>query len=263
MSRGTFSLLVMPLFIFSVCARVNAQGPAGHRTAYEIAGAWLGVTPRGSVTTNSNTVNFLSDLGMSKLQSQIKFEFVIRPSDRKRIQINFVPYRFDGETMTQRSFRFGGVTYSSNERITSKASLNQIAGAFEYDFVQSPKLEVGVIGAITYMRVRAEADSPSAGQNKVERHIAFPLAGAAVRILPSSRLPWLALRTEGKGMSFGSYGRYIEGAGTVALKISPGVTIEAGYHIVDGDGHHGTRGAKFRFSGPLIGLRLHDSFFNQ
>jgi hypothetical protein len=86
----------------------------------------VGSHTTGTVTTNSNTVNFLSDLGMSNLQSQMKFEFVIRPSDGKRIQINVVPYRFDGETTTQRSFRFARVTYSTNERITSKASLNQI-----------------------------------------------------------------------------------------------------------------------------------------
>jgi hypothetical protein len=261
MGRRIFPwLFVMWFFVSGASTPSAAQMPAAQRTAYEFSAAWLGLAPRGDVKTNSNTVNFSSDLGMESLQSQVRFRFGIRPSDRKRIQIDFLPYRFDGETTIERSFRFGGVTYDIDERVTSKASLNYIAGAFQYDFVHQPSLSVGVIGAVAYLGLKAEASSPSAGPSEVKRRIAFPLAGAAVRISPS-RLSWLTIRAEGRGMSFGSYGRYVEGAGGIGFRVAPHVTVEGGYYVVDGDGHHGTRGAKFRFSGPSIGLWIHDNWF--
>src|SRR4051812_28913010 len=106
-----FGLLGLAFLTFGAASPLKGQQHAGQTTAYETAATWLGVTPRGNVTTNSNIVNFQSDLGMASLQSQAKFQFVIIPSDRKRIQIDFLPYRFSGETMVNRSFRFGGVTY--------------------------------------------------------------------------------------------------------------------------------------------------------
>lgn len=245
---------------FLAARPLHSQDPAAETVAYEATAGWLGITPRGNVQTNSNRVDFESDLGMGTLQSHLTFRFDIKPSDRKRIMIEFIPYRFNGENTIERGFRFGGVTYNVNERVEAKASLNYISAGFEYDFVNQPRVDVGVIGAIAYLGLRAKANSPSAGEAEVDRDIGFPLAGLAARFTPSSREPGLTIRVEGKGMSFGSYGQYFDGDGALGFRLAANVTLEAGYRFVHGDGHNstGTRGAKFNFHGPTIRLRLHD-----
>jgi len=253
-----FLLFVMAFLLFNPAASLDAQTPSAETTAYEFSAAWVGVTPRGTVTTNSNTVDFLADLGMASLQSQARFHFTIRPSERKRIFIEFLPYRFSGENIVERDFRFGGVTYKASERITSKASLKYVAAGFQYDFVHRQRVDAGIIGAVAYLGLSADAVSTSAGNSEVDRNIGFPLAGGAVRFSPVSRLPWLTIRAEGKGMSFGSYGHYVEGAAGIGFRMASHFTLESGYRMVDGDGHQGTRGAKFRLNGPFIGIRVHD-----
>ena len=254
--------LVSAFLVFSFAATGGRQAPAqdapGKAFHYEVSAAWIGLTPRGNVQTNSNRVDFRSDLGMDSLQSQVAFRFDMKPSTRDHILVQFTPYRFSGEQTLKRSFRFGGVTYTLNDRVTSDASLNYLAVGYQRDVLTRGGLELGLLGAATYIGVKAEATSPSVGHAEVTRRIVFPLVVSAVRWVPAARTSWFSIRGEVRGMTFGSYGRYFDGLGTIGFAVSPHVTLEAGYHLADGDGHQNARGAKFRLNGPWIGVRLHD-----
>jgi hypothetical protein len=234
-----------------------AQDAPGNVVRYEIWGAWLGLTPKGNVLTNSNRVNFVSDLGMEHMQSQVAFRGLIMPWKRSGLFAEFTPYRFDGEITTTRSFRFGGVTYPANETISSKASLNYLAIGYQYNLIDRQNLELGLQAAVAYIGVRARAISPSVGSADVDRDIPFPLVGLVARYTPD-KSPWLSLRGETRGMTFGSLGGYFDVGGAVGFNVSPHTSIEAGYRVIDGDGHRGTRGAQLNFHGPTIGLRVYD-----
>ena len=65
-------------------------------------------------------------------------------------------------------------------------------------------------------------------------------------------------RGDFRGMTFGSYGNYLDVAGALGWNLSPNVALEGGYRVVDGKGHHRTRGGDLNFRGPTITLRLHD-----
>jgi hypothetical protein len=107
------------------------------------------------------------------------------------------------------------------------------------------------------MALRSDAVGPSVGEAEVDRDIVFPLVGFIGRYRPGAQSQF-TIRGEIRGMTFGSYGSYLDVAGSVAFNLSPHIAIEAGYRVLDGDGHHKTRGADVNFHGPLITFRMHD-----
>jgi len=252
--RAHFLCVIFGGFLTPVLA---AQDAPGKVVRYEISASWLGLTPKGNVLTNSNRVDFVSDLGIDHRQSQVGFSFLMQPWDRGGLFLEVIPYRFSGELTTSRSFRFGGVTYPANETLTSTATLNYIAMGYQHSIVGRPRLDVGLQAGVAYVGVRARASSASVGSADVDRDVPFPLAGFVARYTPGGQSQF-SLRGEIRGMTFGSYGRYIEGAGGLGFNLSRHVTLEAGYRVIDGEGHHKTRGAELNFRGPTLTFRLHD-----
>ena len=59
-------------------------------------------------------------------------------------------------------------------------------------------------------------------------------------------------------MTFGGYGFYFDVGGGVAFHLTRHTSLEAGYRVIDGQGHHQTRGAELNFRGPSITLRFYD-----
>ena len=234
--------------------------PAAQTVQYDVSAGWFILTPKGNVQTNSNRVDFISDLGMDSAQSQFAFQFAVIPSARSRIFVEFTPYRFSGEETITRSFRFGGVSYNVNERVTSKASLNYVAVGYQREIVNRSRIDFGILGGIGYMGVTAKANAEVAGSAEVTRRLPFPLVGLAARSRPVPDKSRFSIRGNTKGMSFGSLGHYFEGSGAVGFAVSPHITIEPGYFVVDGNGHHTTRGAQFSLRGPTITIRFHDRY---
>jgi len=253
-ARHCFFVIVAGLLTGSIS---GAQEAPGKVFRSELSASWLGLTPGGNVVTNSNRVNFVSDLGIDRKQSQVGLRFLVKPWRRDAIFVEFVPYRFDGAQTIMRSFRFGGVTYAVNESITAKAALNFVSLGYQHDILNRSRLEVGLVAALAYMGVRATASITSAGSAEVNRDIPLPLAGFAARYSPAAQ-PRFSIRGSIRGMTFGSYGRYVDGGGAFGFALTQHVAVEAGYQVVDGVGHHATRGAEINLRGPAITLRLHD-----
>jgi hypothetical protein len=234
-----------------------AQEFQGKVDGYEVAASWLAFAPSGNVQTTSNRVQFGSDLGIDGTQSQVGFWFLIEPWHRNGLFAEFIPYRFDGEQTTTRTFRFGGVTYPSNESVTAKATLNYVSVGYLRDIVNRARFEGRLLAGVAYFGLRSSASSPSVGSAEVNRDVPFPLLGFLARYSPSEDSQW-SLRGDFRGMTFGSYGSYIDVSAALAFNLSQHISIEAGYRTVDGAGHHETRGANLNFRGPTITFRMHD-----
>ena len=235
----------------------SAQEAAGRAYHYEISASWLGLTPGGNVQTNSNLVDFGSDLGIEKMASQAGFAFLIRPGSRNGIFSEFIPYRFSGSQTLARGFRFGGVSYAVNEPVTSEASLNYLSFGYHRSIVEHQRMGIALRAGASYIGVSARASSPTAGSAEVNRDVLFPFAGVLAQYFPSTKRNF-NLRGEVRGMSFGSYGGFIDVGGAIGFTISPRMTLDAGYRAINGDGHHNTRGAELNFRGPVISFRFHD-----
>jgi hypothetical protein len=234
-----------------------AQEAAGKAIHYEISASWLGLTPGGTVQSNSNLVDFASDLGIDGMASQAGFGFLVRPSNRGGFFGEFIPYRFAGARTIARGFRFGGVSYPVNEPVTSAASLTYLSFGYHRNIIARRRLDVGLRAGASYISVNARATSPSAGSAEVNRDVLFPLAGIVTQYFPSLKRGF-NLRSEVRGMTFGAYGGFIDVAGAIGFTLSPRMTLDAGYRAVNGDGHHDTRGAELNFRGPVVTFRLHD-----
>jgi len=243
--------------ILLVAQPLKAQESPGKVYGYEVSGSWLGFAPHGDVQTNSNRVEFSSDLGIDNVQSQAAFWFLIKPWYRSGLFAEFIPYRFDGEQTITRSFRFGGVTYTANQPVTAKATLNYVSFGYLHDVVNRARIEGRLLAGVAYFGLRSSATSPSVGTAEVNRDVPFPLVGFLARYSPSEASHF-SIRGDIRGMTFGSYGNYIDVSGALAYNVSQHITLEAGYRAVDGQGHHKTRGADLNFRGPTITFRLHD-----
>src|SRR5262245_8819473 len=95
-------ILACQAFLFVISLLLMAQTSTGQESAgkadgYEVAASWLAFAPSGNVQTNSNRVQFASDLGIGGTQSQVGFWFLIQPWHRNGLFAEFIPYRFDGE----------------------------------------------------------------------------------------------------------------------------------------------------------------------
>ena len=231
-----------------------AQLPPAETFYYEVAGSWLGLTPGGNVQTNSNRVDFHSDLGIDGIQSQVGLWFLAKPWERNGFFVEFIPYRFDGNLTTSRSFRFGGVTYPTNEPVTAKATLNYVSLGYHRDIVNRLHTQASLLAGISYFAVRSHATSPAVGTAEVDRDLPFPLVGLSVRYSPTLKSQFF--RGDIRGMTFGSYGKYLDVAAALGWNLSPHVALEGGYRVVDGKGHHITRGGELNFQGPTITVRL-------
>jgi hypothetical protein len=234
-----------------------AQDFPGHVDGYEVSASWMLFAPGGNVQTNSNSVQFASDLGIDKRQSQVGFWFLIQPWHRSGLFAEFIPYRFDGEQTTTRSFRFGGATYPPNQSVTAKAALNYVSAGYMHDILNRAHIHGRLLAGVAYFGLRSSTSSPSVGSAEVNRDVPFPLVGFLARYSHAENSQW-SLRGDIRGMTFGSYGSYTDVAGALAYNLSQHISIEAGYRTVDGSGHHETRGADLNFRGPTITFRMHD-----
>jgi hypothetical protein len=234
-----------------------AQTFPGKGDGYEASVSWLLFAPSGNVQTNSNSVQFGSDLGIDGTQSQVGFWFLIQPWQRSGLFAEFIPYRFDGEQSSSSSFRFGGATFPANQSVTSKATLNYASAGYMHDMVDRGRIQGRLLAGIAYFGLRSSASSPLVGSAEVNRDIPFPLVGFLARYSPGEDSQW-SLHGDIRGMTFGSYGGYIDVSGALAFNLSRHLSIEAGYRMVDGDGHSNTRGADLNFRGPTITFRMRD-----
>jgi hypothetical protein len=251
----SFFLFIIAGFLTSPTAM--AQFAPAETFYYEVAGSWLGLTPAGNVQTNSNRVDFRSDLGIDGTQSQVGFWFLAKPWERNGLFVEFIPYRFDGELTISRSFRFGGVTYPTNQPVTAKATMNYVSLGYHRDIVNRLHTHASLLAGVTYFAVRSHASSPAVGTAEVDRDLAFPLIGLSTIYSPTLASKFIFLG-DLRGMTFGAYGNYLDVAGALGWNLSPHVALEGGYRVVDGKGHHRTRGGDLNFHGPTITLRLHD-----
>jgi hypothetical protein len=253
----TFQAVFLVIALLLLGQRAIAQEVPGKVDGYEVSASWLLFAPSGNVQTNSNGVQFGSDLGIDRTQSQLGFWFLIQPWHRSGLFAEFIPYRFDGEQTTTRSFRFGGVTYPPNQSLTAKAKLNYVSVGYMHHIINRAPIQGRLLAGVAYFGVRSSASSPSVGSAEVNRDVPFPLVGFDARYSHAENSQW-TLHGGIRGMTFGSYGSYIDATGALAFNLSQHISIEAGYRTVDGAVHHETRGADLNFRGPTITFRMHD-----
>ena len=184
---------------------------------------------------------------------------VVKTAERHGFTVEFVPYRLNGDNSLTRTFRFNGRDYPVQDRIHSEASLNYFFGGYQYDLVKAQRGYLELVAGVGYFGASVRVESQQVGTGTEQRRMPLPMIGGKLRIFPFGEGTF-NINGEVKGMSFGSYGRYIQPNVNAALAIAPHVRVQAGFNLVDADGNNSDRakGFKVRFAGPIFSLQVHD-----
>jgi hypothetical protein len=250
--------LTAALVIVCICWNPAPAKAQGEKYGYEFTASFWPLSPSGNVLSHGATTDFRSDLGI-KSRAHPMFKGIVKIAEKHGFTVEFVPYRFDGENTLTKSFHFNGQTFPAQDTIRSKASVNYIFGGYQYDLVSKARGNVELIAGIAYFGASIRAESQRVGTASEKRRVPLPIAGARFRIFPFGG-DTFNINGEVKGMSYGSFGRYINPSGNAALAVSSHVRLQAGFNLVDADAHatNGAKGFKLRFAGPIFSVQLHD-----
>ncbi len=245
------------VLLYSCWNAVPATAQA-EKTGYEFTGSVWPLSSSGNVLSHGTTTDFRSDLGI-KGRVHPMFIAVVKTAERHGFTFEFVPYRLNGDNSLTRTFRFDGRDYPVQDKIHSEASLNYIFAGYQYDVVKAQRGYLELVAGIAYFGANVRVESQQVGTGTEDRKVPLPLIGAKFRIFPFAG-DTFNINGEVKGMSFGSFGRYIQPNVNAALAIAPHVRLQAGFNLVDADAHTSerTKGFKVRFAGPIFSVQLHD-----
>ena len=88
-------------------------------------------------------INFGDVLGVDESIGVVEFNAWLRLLKRHRINVGFVPFRFDGEAQIEQSFDFSGVTFNIEETITTDFDINWFNVFYEFDIIYN---DYGILG---------------------------------------------------------------------------------------------------------------------
>jgi hypothetical protein len=189
-------------------------------------------------------------------------KLVFKPARRHRIVVEGSPYDFTGLNNLTRNVTFNGKTYFVQETVASEAELTYVYGGYQFDVISRDRGHIGIEAGGAYLdatgTIRGVTTGASATRNQT---IGLPLAGAEFRwfLLPRSRL--LNVNGEVKGMAFGGYGNFFQGAFHVGAG-NRWITIQAGYQYLNADIHENRSvnpaGIAPVFQGPIFSVQLRD-----
>jgi hypothetical protein len=250
--------LTAALVIVCSCWNAAPATAQGEKYGYEFTASVWPLSPSGNVLSHGTTTDFRSDLGI-KGRAHPMFKGVVKIAEKHGFTVEFVPYRLDGKNTLTHNVHFSGRTYPAQDTIHSEASVNNIFGGYQYDLVSNDRRHVELVAGVAYFGGSVRAESQLAGTASEQRRVPLPVAGGGFRIFPF-RGDAFNINGEVKGMSYGSFGRYINPSVNAALAVSPHVRLQGGFHLVDADAHaaNDTKGFKLRFAGPIFSVQVHD-----
>lgn len=254
--RSLISLL--PLLLFAGVAQAQDMDREAFTVEGTVAAWWI--RPSGDVLSNGNRVDLRSDLGMSSRHVSPYVRATLKPSRKNRVVFETIPYRLEGNQALTRSFTFSNVTYTVQDRISSRTDVNYFFGGYQRDFVSGDAGHAGLLAGVGYLDGDASVRSETRGLSGTESaKVPFPLIGGEFRVFPAPG-GHLNVNGEVKGLPLGSYGHYIHGVINFGVALSRNLTAQVGYSYLNADVHEKNNGDGFKldFRGPVISIQFRD-----
>jgi hypothetical protein len=197
------------------------------------ASAWRS-SVQGQFQSGLLPIDLRSDLALAN-EWQFFGTAVVRVSGHHRIVIEGSPLQFTGRNELVRSIEYSGRVYSVRETVESEAQLTYLFVAHEWDFLLRRRGHLGLRTGIAYLDASGTLVSASTGISAARSYrVPLPLIGPAGRVFVYRRV--VDVDGDFQGMSFGGYGRYVQGGGGVGVSFR-GVGARVGYRIIDADVH--------------------------
>ena len=145
-------------------AQFRSTGPAvGEPFNVEAALLWWGADPTLVVSSEAlgiagDDVDLTSDLGIEKKQL-IELAFVLRPALKHKFRINYMPIKYEVDSVVTREFVFNGLRYRIGLPVSTSAEFTTWRFGYEYDFFYRDRGYLGFLMDLKYTNVDVRLDS--------------------------------------------------------------------------------------------------------
>jgi hypothetical protein len=165
-SRVSLSLILVASFATSSPAQFRpvANPSVGERYHIEAAFAYWNPDPELVIASESlgipgTEVDLINDLGIEKKRIP-EVRLVLRPATKHKFRFNYIPLKYDVESVVVREFVFNGQRYRVGLPVNTTADLTTYRFGYEYDFFYRDAGYAGVLVDLKYTNVDVELDSP-------------------------------------------------------------------------------------------------------
>jgi hypothetical protein len=136
-------------------------------------------------------IDLQTDLGIVK-QRFGEFRLVLRPSTKHKFRWQYIPAKYQAESILNRSLVFNGIRYNVGLPVASTLDWTTHKLGYEYDFLYRPKWFVGFVMDVKVTDVQAQLDSVI-GSEFAEATAPIPGVGGIARVYP---IPQVAITGE-------------------------------------------------------------------
>lgn len=144
--------------------RPAAPPAVGEDYHVEVSYGWWDADP--SLIINSESlgivgtdVDLVDDLAIEKKRLG-KLNIVLRPGTKHKFRIEYLPIKYEAETVIRREFVFNGQRYRVGLPVSTNADFKTYRFGYEYDFVYRSRGFAGVLFDVKYTDVKVELLSP-------------------------------------------------------------------------------------------------------
>ncbi|MBI2835793.1 MAG: hypothetical protein HYX76_15340 [Acidobacteria bacterium] len=135
----------------------------GERYHIEFAAHLWNPMPEMTISSQSlgipgDDIDFVTDLGIVKKKFPA-LRLVLRPSVKSKFRIEYIPIKYDADTVLTRSFVFNGIRYTVGLPVTAELEWRAYRFAYEYDMVYKDRGFFGLVLEAKYTDVRASVSS--------------------------------------------------------------------------------------------------------
>jgi hypothetical protein len=183
---GMYVFLSMPAAASAQFTATPFSDPAtGERYRVEAAGVLWNPPPLLEVASESlgiigTRINAATDLGVK--QKRIgELRFVLRPAQKHKFRINYLPMTYSAVSTVHRDFTFNGIRYGVNLPVTTELSWKTWQLGYEYDFLYRDRWFIGFTLQVKATDVRVNLRAPI-GSDFVRAQAPIPTIGGIARV---------------------------------------------------------------------------------
>jgi hypothetical protein len=164
---------------------VPQPGPPGEDYRFELGIAFWSPEPELVIRFDGpagigSDVDFVEEFGIEKERFR-EYRGVLKPGRKHKIRFDYVPFRYEAETIIQRTFTFGGQVYTVGLPAEADVTWNLWKIGYEWDFFSGSGGFAGLLVDVKYNKVQAEISSPVLGVELAEANAPVPGIGGIAR----------------------------------------------------------------------------------
>lgn len=167
-SAWILARLVAPHAAEAQIFRAPGDAVVGERYHIEVSGnLWY---PSSNMVVSSEAlgivgdkIDLVKDLGVGERSNFREFRLVLRPADKHKFKIQYVPMTYTASATIQRQFVFNGLKYTIGLPVQTAFDWKMLRLGYEYDFVYLPRGYAGFMLDARLTDARIELTSPALG----------------------------------------------------------------------------------------------------